>query len=205
MPNTSEDLIAALHRQPLLVVLRADEPKTLGPEIGKLADLGVRHLELAWSPHPQWGKQCAQLRLDYPQVCFGAASVVSPNALASVVAAGLAFAVSPVLDPALLVQARALGLALVPGVLTPSEVHLARSLGCALVKLFPAAALGPGYWRSLAGPLGPMPFCIAAGGLGPGDLQQWLSCGVDAVAIGGSLSGDQAWRQLADWLASRSD
>jgi 2-dehydro-3-deoxyphosphogluconate aldolase/(4S)-4-hydroxy-2-oxoglutarate aldolase len=55
------------------------------------------------------------------------------------------------------------------------------------VKLYPAASLGPGYWSSLAGPLKPLPFCIAAGGLSVADVRSWLEAGVDAVAIGSQL------------------
>jgi len=70
-------------------------------------------------------------------------------------------------------------------------VHRARCWGSRMVKLFPAAPLGPQYWRRLRDPLGePMPFCIAAGGLGPGDVLPWLAAGVDAVALGSSLPGE---------------
>ncbi|MFZ9229879.1 MAG: bifunctional 4-hydroxy-2-oxoglutarate aldolase/2-dehydro-3-deoxy-phosphogluconate aldolase [Prochlorococcaceae cyanobacterium] len=206
MPNTSEacssELIASLHHQPLLVVLRAEQPSALTPQIDRLAALGLRHIEIAWSDHPAWIEQTRALALRSPEVCFGAASITTDRALSDVQAAGLSFAVSPVLDPALLARAQQLELTLVPGVLSPTEVHQAKVLGCSLVKLYPASAVGPGYWRSLAGPLGGLPFCIAAGGLAPAQVAQWLSSGVDAVAIGGALSGDQAWQELAQWLTS---
>lgn len=208
MPNTSEtlshELITSLHHQPLLVVLRAEQPRQLRPTIARLQRLGVRHVELAWSNHPEWSKQCRELLLEFESICFGAASLCDSRGLEAVVDAGLRFAVSPVLDAELVRRSQAMELVLVPGVMTPSEVHQARSLGCAMVKLFPAAAVGPHYWRRLAGPLGPLPFCIAAGGLGPLDLPQWLAAGVNAVAIGGSLgvdhAGSNAWLQLEQWL-----
>jgi len=78
-------------------------------------------------------------------------------------------------------------------VMSPTEVCQARALGCRLVKLFPAATVGPGYWRRLAAPLGEsLPFCIAAGGLGPADVMTWLEAGVDAVALGSSLTAAAA-------------
>jgi 2-dehydro-3-deoxyphosphogluconate aldolase/(4S)-4-hydroxy-2-oxoglutarate aldolase len=109
--------------------------------------------------------------------------------LEAVAEGGLAYAVSPIFDPELLQRARQLDLTLVPGVQSPTEVHQAQRLGCTIVKLFPARPLGPVYWPSLAGPLGPLPFCIAAGGLACADVLPWLEQGVNAVALGGRLFG----------------
>jgi len=198
-------LITALRRQPVLVVLRAEQPLALRSTLARLDDLGVRHVEIAWSPqHANWSAQCRELVAAFPALCFGAASVCTSEALQAVADAGLSFAVSPVLQPGLLRQAAQLGLTLVPGVFSPSEVSAAMALGCAMVKLFPAASLGPAYWRRLAGPLGPLPFCIAAGGLGPADLPLWLASGVDAVAIGGELNAASAWTTLGGWIASKT-
>jgi len=196
-------LIASLRRQPLLVVLRADQPRDLCGSLERLFDAGVRHVEIAWSEHPHWSSQCASLIEQFPDLCFGAASIVSTQALDAVAEAGLSFAVSPVLDSDLLHQADRLGIMLVPGVFSPSEVHHARRLGCAMVKLFPAAVVGCGYWQRLRSPLGKLPFCIAAGGLGAHELDAWLASGVDAVALGGSLVGDQAWSSMERWLADQ--
>ncbi len=202
-PSTSESptpqraLIASLHHQPLLVVLRALEPLTLLPQLERLQALGVRHVELAWSDHPAWVAQCQALRALVPNCQLGAASVCSLAGVEAAVAAGLGYVVSPVLDEALVQRARDLGVVLVPGVMSPSEVHQARAWGCELVKLFPARSLGIDYWRRLAAPLGRLPFCIAAGGLAVADVQPWLQAGVNAVALGGSLADATDWEALA--------
>ncbi|MBM5809495.1 MAG: aldolase, partial [Cyanobacteria bacterium M_surface_9_m1_291] len=61
MPNTSEAkaaaLIASLRSQPLLVVLRADQPLALQPQIARLTGMGVRHVEIAWADQPGWVDQ----------------------------------------------------------------------------------------------------------------------------------------------------
>jgi 2-dehydro-3-deoxyphosphogluconate aldolase/(4S)-4-hydroxy-2-oxoglutarate aldolase len=155
--------------------------------VAQLNGLGLLHVEIAFSTHPAWAEQCRELQLRFPKVQFGAASVRSAEALASVAEAGLGYAMAPVLEPTLIDQAWDLGILLVPGVMTPTEVHQAITLGCALVKLFPAATVGPTYWRSLLGPMGPLPFCIAAGGLRVVDVPEWLRQGVDAVALGQGL------------------
>ncbi|MGB5133583.1 MAG: bifunctional 4-hydroxy-2-oxoglutarate aldolase/2-dehydro-3-deoxy-phosphogluconate aldolase, partial [Prochlorococcaceae cyanobacterium] len=150
-------LLEALHHQPLLVVLRAQQPLQLTPQLERLDAIGLRHVELAWTDHPQWCAQAAELVSRFPRLQLGAASVCSLEALEATQAAGLGYAVSPVLDAELLQASRARELALVPGVFSPSEVHRARQLGCPLVKLFPAAAVGPGFWLRLRGPLGGQP------------------------------------------------
>jgi 2-dehydro-3-deoxyphosphogluconate aldolase/(4S)-4-hydroxy-2-oxoglutarate aldolase len=150
---------------------------------------GVRHVELAWrSDHPHWVEEARHLRQSFPALAFGAASISTVEGLEAAAAAGFGYAVSPVLDGALLAEAAVFGLHLVPGVMTPSEVHRARALGCSLVKLFPAVVLGPGYWGQLRQPLGePLPRVLAAGGLQVRDALAWLAAGVDAVALGGAL------------------
>ena len=176
----------------------------------RLLALGVLQVELAWSAHPQWVPHAAELHQRFPALHLGAASVVHVDGLEAAAAAGLGYAVSPVLEQGLVERARQLGLAYVPGVMSPSEVHQARRWGCPVVKLFPAAALGVSYWQRLAGPLGgavSLPRCIAAGGLGPGDVEAWLAAGVSAVALGGSLAHDGDWEalgQLVERLARRS-
>ena len=74
LPNTSERsrdclwldrqevLIASLRAQPLVVVLRSEYDHLEGSSyraslfavFEQLHLLGVRHVELAWSPHPGW-------------------------------------------------------------------------------------------------------------------------------------------------------
>ena len=178
------------------MVLRAEQPRDLAPRLRSLADIGLRHVEIAWGPHPHWVAQCLELRQAFPELCFGAASVCNLPALRMVREAGLSFAMAPVLSPELWQEACRVGLALVPGVFSPSEVHQAQNLGCPAVKLFPASRLGPGYWGQLRPPLGNLPFCIAAGGLGPADVGDWLASGVDAVALGGRLEDPGALERL---------
>jgi 2-dehydro-3-deoxyphosphogluconate aldolase/(4S)-4-hydroxy-2-oxoglutarate aldolase len=195
-----ERLIQSLRAQPLLIVLRPGEPLGAIPLLERLQALGVIHVEIAWQALAAWADQMAELVRRFPDLELGAASVSSPRALLAAAAAGCRYAVSPVLEDALQQQASTLDLVLVPGVMSPSEVHRARGLGCRLVKLFPAVSVGRDHWRRLREPLGsPLPFCIAAGGLQLSDVLPWLAAGVDAVALGsglGSLEDASDWQEL---------
>ncbi|MEB3335497.1 MAG: bifunctional 4-hydroxy-2-oxoglutarate aldolase/2-dehydro-3-deoxy-phosphogluconate aldolase [Cyanobacteriota bacterium] len=190
--SEAEELIASLRRQPLLMVFRPKDPLQLAPLLERLQALGLLHVELACLPTEEWSRQCRELRATFPNLRLGAASIVNREALQAVLDAGLAYGVSPILERELQEEAAAAGFPLVPGAMTPSEVWQACRWGPGLVKLFPAAPLGPGYWSRLRDPLGgALPFCIAAGGLGLEDVCPWLASGVDAIAVGSRWLGDQ--------------
>lgn len=176
----------------MLAVLRPEDSYQARCQLDALLAAGLCHVELAVQAASPWVAMAAELVRAYPTLRLGAASVRCAADLDAAMAAGLGYAVSPILSQALLNRAGASGFTLVPGVFTPTEVHQARIWGAELVKLFPAQAVGPGYWAALRGPLGPLPFCIAAGGLGVDDVESWLCAGVDAVALGSRLIDGQA-------------
>ena len=189
--SESEELIASLKRQPLLLVFRPKDPLQLAPLLERLQALGLLHVEIACLPTGDWSRQCRELRRAFPNLRLGGASIVNQESLQAVLEAGLAYGVSPILKRRLQTEATAAGFLLVPGAMTPTEVWKASRWGPGLVKLFPAAPLGPAYWSRLRDPLGgALPFCIAAGGLGLGDVCPWLNSGVDAVAVGSRWLGE---------------
>ena len=183
--------MSGLRRLPLLAVLRPNSLEQARLQLSQLQQAGLSHVELAVQLTPEWRQMAAALVREFPDLQLGAASVRCSAGLAAACEAGLGYAVSPLLDPELLEQAAAASITLVPGVFSPTEIAAAVRWGAPAVKLYPAAALGANYWRSLAGPLHPLPFCIAAGGLAVADAEPWLAAGVNALALGSSLfSGD---------------
>jgi 2-dehydro-3-deoxyphosphogluconate aldolase/(4S)-4-hydroxy-2-oxoglutarate aldolase len=88
------------------VVLRPAEPIQAVPLLWQLQGLGLHHVEIAWRQQSQWGQQCRELIVAFPGLALGAASVCTAEALEAAAAAGFAYAVSPILEPTLLQQAR---------------------------------------------------------------------------------------------------
>ena len=185
--NDPAGLRSSLASQPLLAILRPRNPRQLLADVTLLHTMGWHHVEVGWTASwlsslvPVVRDQCPGLRL-------GAASVTTERQLNDVMNAGLNYAFMPVWQPELLPLAKSAHITLVPGVFSPTEVHQAQRHGCSVVKLFPASTLGPLYWQQLEAPLGPLPFCIAAGGLDADTALQWLQAKVvNAVAIGRQL------------------
>ena len=99
--------------------------------------------------------------------------------------AGARFALSPGLTPQLVEAAHESALPFVPGVMTPSEVMIAREQGFKLLKLFPAAqAGGVAMLKALAGPLGDMRFC-PTGGVSLNNMAEYLAL-PNVAMVGGS-------------------
>ena len=203
-------LATSLALQPLLAVLRSRDPERALAEVELLHAVGWHHVELAWTA-PWLNILIPILRELCPKVRLGAASITTTQQLNQVAEAGLSYAFMPIWQPELLLRASDLGITLVPGVFTPTEVYQARCHGCSMVKLFPANILGLNYWPQLRAPLGQLPTCIAAGGLAPETALQWLQTGaVDAIALGEKLFGcyaldDPALRQQLRTLVTSAN
>ena len=124
-----------------------------------------------------------------------AGTVRRPEQVDEVVAAGAEAVVSPGLVGAVLERARELGVAAIPGALTPTEVEAAWAAGAALVKLFPGSLGGPGYVRELLAPLADVPLLVT-GGIDSSNARAFLDAGAVAVGAGSALADPGEARRL---------
>jgi 2-dehydro-3-deoxyphosphogluconate aldolase / (4S)-4-hydroxy-2-oxoglutarate aldolase len=129
----------------------------------------------------------ASLRGD-PELVVLAGTVRTVDDVRAAVEAGAQGCVAPVLRPEVLEACRETGLPSIPGAMTPTEVETAWELGATMVKLFPAARLGPEFVRDLRGPLGDVPL-LATGGVDVSNAAAFLRAGAEAVGVGSALVG----------------
>ena len=78
----------------------------------------------------------------YPDMLVGAGTVLTTEQVDRAVAAGAKFIVAPGLNPVIVKYCLEKGVPVFPGVLTPSEIEQALSLGLKVVKFFPAEPSG---------------------------------------------------------------
>ena len=114
---------------------------------------------------------------------IGAGTVLSVEEAQAAHAAGAEFVVSPDSDPAVIAETKRLGMASIPGAMTPTEIKRAWSLGADVVKFFPADDLGYHYIQNLRGPMPHIPL-MATGGVNPDTIPEFLSRGILAVGTG---------------------
>lgn len=118
-------------------------------------------------------------------VLVGAGTVVTPGQVDAAVAAGAQYLVSPGTSRAVVERAQEHGVPVLPGAVTATEVQAALELGLDTVKFFPAGTSGgSAAIAALAAPFGGVRF-VPTGGVGPGNLDQYLALPCVA-AVGGS-------------------
>lgn len=112
-----------------------------------------------------------------------AGTILQVSQLKEAVDAGAHLAVSPGFTIELAEAAAGIGVPLIPGVHTPSEIQFARENGLRLLKFFPASMGGVQYLKEIA-PVFPDVEFIPSGGVGPQTFQQFLEL-ENVRAVGG--------------------
>jgi len=127
------------------------------------------------------------LRARVPGNCLlGAGTVTDVARAEAALAAGASFIVTPNVNLDVIRTVRAHGIPVMPGALTPTEIWNAAAAGADFVKVFPASAIGPRYFRDLRGPFAEIPF-MATGGVNLENAAEFIKSGVDALGLGGGL------------------
>jgi 2-dehydro-3-deoxyphosphogluconate aldolase/(4S)-4-hydroxy-2-oxoglutarate aldolase len=129
-----------------------------------------------------------------PEAVAGAGTVRSAADAKAAVMAGARFAVSPGYTSAVGHACRELGLPLLPGVATGSEIMAAQEDGYTALKFFPAMqAGGLAMLKAWQGPFGDVKFC-PTGGITASSAAEFLGL-ANVVCVGGS------WLTPADSVA----
>jgi Entner-Doudoroff aldolase len=116
------------------------------------------------------------------ELVVGAGTVLSVEQARQAVEHGARFLVSPVMDPHVIKVAADLGVAVMPGTHTPTEMLEAHRLGAPLQKLFPAPGGGPAYVKAC---LGPLPFLriVPTSGVDEENAADYVAAGAHAVGF----------------------
>ena len=121
------------------------------------------------------------------QAIVGAGTVLDPESARACILAGAQFIVSPALNLETIACCRELGVAVIPGALTPTEIVMAWNAGGDLVKVFPAGAMGgASYLKSLKAPL-PQIELIPTGGVTLANAAGFIQAGAAALGVGADL------------------
>ena len=145
---------------------------------------GIRMLEVTLRT-PQALACIEAIARDVPEAVVGAGTVRSAADAQASALAGARFIVSPGYTTVLGQACRDVGLPLLPGVATGSEIMMAQGDGLAELKFFPAMqAGGPAMLKAWSGPFGDVRFC-PTGGVTAANALDFLAL-PNVVCVGGS-------------------
>lgn len=190
-------LLEIMHASPVIPVIVIDDIEHAIPLAKALVEGGIRVLEVTLRTAHGLSAIRAMAQ-QVPGAIVGVGTLTQAEEFAAARDAGAVFGVSPGLTPRLIDAAKSSGLPLLPGVMSPSEVMMAREAGFRQLKLFPAApAGGVGMLNAIAGPLPDVMFC-PTGGISQENAPQFLAC-KNVACVGGSWLTPKEAIRAGDW------
>jgi 2-dehydro-3-deoxyphosphogluconate aldolase/(4S)-4-hydroxy-2-oxoglutarate aldolase len=198
----SEKLTAlqVMQDAPVIPVIVLNDVAHAVPMARALVAGGIRMLEITL--RTSVALDCMRaIAAEVPEAVVGAGTVRNAADAKAAAAAGARFAVSPGYTSTVGKACRDLGLSLLPGVATGSEIMLAQEDGYTELKFFPAMqAGGPNLLKAWGGPFADIKFC-PTGGVSPENAPQLLAL-PNVVVVGGSwltpanLMAKGEWAQI---------
>jgi 2-dehydro-3-deoxyphosphogalactonate aldolase len=181
------DLRAALSYCPIVAILRGVKPDEIDAIGDALIEAGVTVIEVPLnSPQPfESIRRLAERHAHHALV--GAGTVLEVADVARVKEAGGRLVVAPNFDAEVVRAAKAVGLAALPGVMTPSEGFAALKAGADGLKLFPAEIIPPTVFKAWRAVFAPDTLLLAVGGVGVENIRSYAEAGASGYGIGSAL------------------
>ena len=198
MPKPASEVLASIRAEKVIALIRADGPASLLDCARALSAGGLNCIELTMTT-PGAIDMAQTLCRELPQIVTGLGTVLDADTACAGIAAGAQFIVTPIVRPEVVKACRDIGVPVLCGALTPTEIYSAWEQGADVVKVFPAEFFGPAYLRSLKGPF-PQIDLLPTGGVTPETLGDFLRAGAFATAAGSALVSGAALK-AGDWAA----
>ena len=178
----------------VVAIVRMDDASGLGQVARAIKEGGVDIIEFTMTT-PGALDIIAKCSAEFgDSVLLGAGTVLDTETARAAILAGARFLVSPTLNTAVIDMAHRYDVATLPGVFTPTEMLTAWEAGADLLKVFPATALGPQYFKDVLAPL-PYLRMVPTGGVSLENTADFIKAGAVAVAVGSNLVSRKAVKE----------
>ena len=179
-----KNVLAEIERRRVGAIIRTDDRELASEAMKAAVAGGFRIVEFTLTT-PNALRLISEFSSN-PDLLVGAGTVMSPRDAREAANAGASFLVSPVCDPEVIAETKALDVVSIPGTFTPSEMMTAHACGADLVKLFPSPGNVAKYVTAI---LGPLPFLriFPTDGVTPENFIEILSAGAAGVGFVRSL------------------
>ena len=166
-------------------------------ELGGLVKLGLKNIEISWSKNMYWLDFVSEIKLKYPRINLGSASIVNKQSIEDSLKIGLNFSMMKFWDKDLFNYSKSNNYLLIPGIKNLKDLEEAINLNCNIIKIYPI--------KSKASSIDILNFesidFIAAGGLSINDVKTYKSLGYKAIVIGDrGIINKKFDPKICEWL-----
>jgi 2-dehydro-3-deoxyphosphogluconate aldolase/(4S)-4-hydroxy-2-oxoglutarate aldolase len=192
---SANDVLQRLRAARIVPVITIDDPDDAVPLARALANGGLSCVEITFRT-PRAAEALRRIANEVPEVLAGAGTVLTPQQAQLARDAGAQFLVAPGFGPRVVDWALERGMAIYPGIATPTEIEAALEKGLTTLKFFPAEPMGGlAFIKAIAAPYVDVNF-MPTGGINVANVSMYLAF-TRIVACGGS------WMAPPDWIAAK--
>ena len=177
-----QEVIQRLCASGILPVFRTNDVQNLFPASKAFYDAGIGCVEYTMTM-PNVLQLLRDGAANLPQdLLLGAGTVTDGKTVDLAVEAGAKFIASPGTSSEMIEACKRRGVVSIVGAITPTEIMKAVELGADIIKVFPAACVGPGFFIDVLGPF-PGLHMMAAGGMTLSTVKDYIAAGVEIIAF----------------------
>ena len=180
----------------------AIERNSIEKELKRLIKAGFLNIEISWSDNQNWLDFVSNLRLKFPKLYLGSASVRNKKSIDDSIKIGLNYSMMKGWDRDLLNYSNSKNHLLIPGIKHLKDLKQAIDLNCKIIKIYPVKdnieLINISQYKNID--------FIAAGGLSISDIPQYKSLGYKAIVIGDmGFKNNKIDPKIYEWLRKRSN
>jgi len=205
MTNKEDSFSRLLHKGSFFLLIKPEDNiysnystrKTFFDELESLVKLGLKNIEISWSNNENWLDFVTDIKIKYPRINLGSASVVNKQSIKDSLKIGLNFSMMKFWDKDLFNYAKSKNYLLIPGIKNLKDLEEAINLNCSIIKIYPIKSKDSSIkilnYKNID--------FIAAGGLSINDIKTYKSLGYKAIVIGDKgIKNKKFDPKIREWL-----
>ena len=171
-------------------------------ELESLVKLGLKNIEISWSNNKNWLDFVYDIKLKYPKINLGSASIVNKQSIEDSLKIGLNFSMMKFWDKGLFNYAKSKNYLLIPGIKNLKDLEEAINLNCNIIKIYPIKSKDSSIdiinYKNID--------FIAAGGLSINDIKTYKSLGYKTIVIGDKgIKNKKFDPKIQEWLKNNKN
>ena len=170
---------------------------SLFEELESLIKLGFKNIEISWSNNENWLNFVSGIKIKFPRINLGSASIVNKKSIDDSLKIGLNFSMMKFWDKDLFNYAKSKNYLLIPGIKNLKDLEEAINSNCNIIKIYPIKSKDNSInilnYKNID--------FIAAGGLSINDVKTYKALGYKSIVIGDKgIKNKKFDPKICEWL-----